>query len=77
MIHVDNKLELLGNLTEELLQLSALPNPTKKQERRSSELMAALSALKFGYTAEEIRHWSRRTFLRVRLRCHIPHRCSL
>jgi HK97 family phage major capsid protein len=64
MIHVDNKLELLGNLTEELLQLSSLPNPNKKQERRSSELMSALSALKFGYTAEEIRHWQQDRLLK-------------
>jgi HK97 family phage major capsid protein len=64
VILVDNKLELLGSLTEELLQLSSLPNPTKKQERRSSELMAALSALKFGHTVEEIRHWQQDRLLR-------------
>jgi len=75
MISVDNgKWDLIEELTNQMLELAALPNLTKKQERQSSILMSAISGLKAGATAEQMRNWSKDQLLKASGLPRLPER---
>lgn len=57
MITVETQLKSISTLTEELLTLMSLENPTATQSKRMAQIGAAVNAVKAGASLEQIKQW--------------------